>query len=99
MRNSLQSSYEMERSVEERIRHSRPAVLYDARQVPCIDCQHNEGLKRIKQIIDLIDSAVKQLDQCDSAGASNIYLRTLEAVALISRHAKVAEKSFPELKP
>ncbi len=89
MRNSLQSSYEIEKSVLEREECSKPNHLPDAEQVLSFGCRHNEGLKRIKQISDIIDNAVIQIDRCDSAGASNIYLRTLEAIALLSKRVKV----------
>ncbi len=98
MRNSLESSYKMRTTVTEEGR------LLDAWQsdtpdfVIFSDYRRNEGLRRIKDVIEVIDSAVTNLDNCDYQTASRVYLETLTSVAFLTKWARVLEKSRNRIK-
>jgi len=93
MRNSLESSYKMRTNVNEESR------LLDAWKtdtpdfVVFSDYRRNEGLRRIKDVIEVIDNAITNLNNCDYQTASRVYLETLTSVAFLTKWARVLEKS------
>jgi hypothetical protein len=57
------------------------------------DYRRNEGKRRLKDIMEVIDAAIEEIDKCDSKKTSTLYLDTLKTVALFSKWAKVLETS------
>ena len=59
--------------------------------------RRNEGKRRLRDIVEVIDNAVKSLEDCDYQNASKIYLETLSTVAMLTKWACVLEKQANNL--
>ncbi|MBD3406368.1 MAG: hypothetical protein GF411_09680 [Candidatus Lokiarchaeota archaeon] len=57
------------------------------------DYQANDGRRRLKDITEVIDIAIQQLNYCDSKTASKIYLDTLKCVALVQKWTRILERA------
>ncbi|MFW9846032.1 MAG: hypothetical protein ACFFD6_04750 [Candidatus Thorarchaeota archaeon] len=93
MRTSLESSYEMSTAVEEQRQFLRAWDREDLEYAVFSDYRRNEGKRRIKDVMEVIDRALSRIDAVDTAAASKVYLETLKTVALFSKWAKVLETS------
>lgn len=82
MKSSLQNSYAFD------------MAIFDQREFLKIWTYHsNDGRRRLKDIIDVIDVALQKLNYCDSKKASRIYLDTLKGVALVQKWTRILEKA------
>lgn len=93
MRTSLASSYDMSTAVEEQRRFLKAWEGQGLEYVVFSDYRRNEGKRRLRDVLELIDSAISKIDQCDIQGASKLYLETLDEVALFSNWAKILERT------
>ncbi|MHA1939021.1 MAG: hypothetical protein ACXABV_19735 [Candidatus Thorarchaeota archaeon] len=93
MKTSLASSYDMSTAVDEQKRFLNAWDKGDLEYKVFSDYRRNEGRRRLKDILEVIDSALSRLDECDTETASRVYLDTLKTVALFSKWAKVLETS------
>jgi len=93
MKASLASSYDMSTAVDEQKRFLNAWEKGDLEYRVFSDYRRNEGRRRLKDVMEVIDSALARLDDCDTKTASRIYLDTLKTVALFSKWAKVLETS------
>ena len=57
------------------------------------DYRRNEGKRRLRDILELIDSALERIERCDIRDASMLYLETLDKVARFSNWAKILERT------
>jgi SPX domain protein involved in polyphosphate accumulation len=57
------------------------------------DYRRNEGRRRLQDIVELIEHAMKRIDQSDPVTASTIYVETLRDVAMLTKWSKVLESS------
>ncbi len=92
MKKSLLSSYDMRTNViEERFlleawgAHHPDYVVFS-------DYRRNDGWRRIRDVAEIIDRCLRELDTCDYRTASKLYLDTLNSVALHTKHAHLLEK-------
>ena len=93
MKASLASSYDMSTAVDEQKRFLNAWEKEDLEYMVFSDYRRNEGKRRLKDVMDVIDKALARLDDCDTKTASKVYLDTLKTVALFSKWAKVLETS------
>jgi hypothetical protein len=93
MKASLASSYDMSTAVDEQKRFLNAWEKDDLEYMVFSDYRRNEGKRRLKDVMEVIDNALARLDDCDTKTASRVYLDTLKAVALFSKWAKVLETS------
>jgi len=93
MRNSLLSSYEMKTHVKEEGLLIRALHNREADYIVFSDYRRNEGRRRIEDALEVIDSAVLELES-NCKQAPRIYLTTLKAVARLSKMATVLEYSI-----
>lgn len=93
MRNSLLSSYEMKTHVKEESLLIRALCNREADYVVFSDYRRNEGRRRIEDALEVIDSAVLELES-NCKQAPRIYLTTLKSVARLSKMATVLEYSI-----
>lgn len=92
MKNSLVSSYLMKTRVVEMSGLLEAWNSPEPDYVVFSDYRRNEGKRRLKDIIEVIDIAVEDLDECDYQKASKLYLETLTTVAKLTKWACVLEK-------
>ena len=93
MRNSLEASYNMRTNVTEEGQFINAWKTDTPDFVIFSDYRRNEGLRRINDVIETIDSAVSSLEKCDYQTASRLYLETLTTVAFLTKWARVLEKT------
>ncbi|MHA2003350.1 MAG: hypothetical protein ACW975_03570 [Candidatus Thorarchaeota archaeon] len=93
MKASLASSYDMSTAVDEQKRFVNAWEKEDLEYMVFSDYRRNEGKRRLKDVMEVIDKALARLDDCDTKTASKVYLDTLKTVALFSKWAKVLETS------
>ena len=93
MRISLESSYEMSTVVEEQKRFLKAWEKADLEYIVFSDYRRNEGRRRVRDIMEVIDQALSKIDEVGNENASKVYLDTLKTVALFSKWAKVLETS------
>jgi hypothetical protein len=91
MKRSLLTSYEMKTYVEEEGR----LLLFLGKSKPDYvvfsDYRRNEGRRRIQDAIEIIDDTVEKIDTSDYPTCSVMYLNTLQAVAKLTKLARVLE--------
>ena len=93
MKTSLASSYDMTTSADEERKFLRAWENGSLEYVVFSDYRRNEGRRRLSDVVEIIDNALGEFDDCDESYASSLYLETLKAVALFSKWAKVLETS------
>jgi hypothetical protein len=93
MRTSLASSYDMSTAVKEQKRFLRAWEGEGLEYIVFSDYRRNEGRRRLRDILEVIDNALERIDRCDIRDASMLYLETLDRVALFSNWAKILERS------
>ncbi|MDH4212822.1 MAG: hypothetical protein OEV85_02775 [Candidatus Thorarchaeota archaeon] len=91
MRKSLESSYELKAAVQDETLLLEGIGERKRDYVKFTGYLRNEGRRRFRDITDLINQAVRDMQCCDSAKASSIYLETLKAVLLQTRWARILE--------
>ena len=93
MKTSLASSYDMSTAVDEQRRFLNAWEKGDLEYMVFSDYRRNEGKRRLRDVMEVIENAIAKLDDCDTDTASRVYLDTLKTVALFSKWAKVLETS------
>ncbi|MBD3406367.1 MAG: hypothetical protein GF411_09675 [Candidatus Lokiarchaeota archaeon] len=93
MKNSLMTTYEMMTAVEEERILIRALTGNGYDYIKFAGYRRNEGFRRFTDVAEMIDTAIHEIEQSSLQQASMIYLRTLRSVALLSKWAKVLEKS------
>ncbi|MFW9804828.1 MAG: hypothetical protein ACFFFC_19385 [Candidatus Thorarchaeota archaeon] len=93
MKTSLASSYDMSTAVDEQRRFLNAWEKSNLEYMVFSDYRRNEGKRRLRDIMEVIDNAIVRLDDCDTVTASRVYLDTLKTVSLFSKWAKVLETS------
>lgn len=93
MKTSLASSYDMTTSADEERKFLSAWENGSLEYIVFSDYRRNEGRRRLHDVVEVIDSALGKLDNCDDVRASFLYLDTLKTVALFSKWAKVLEIS------
>ena len=91
MKRSLLTSYEMKTYVEEegKLLHFMGKNKPD--YVVFADYRRNEGRRRILDAIEIIDDTVSKIESSDYSTCSVMYLNTLQAVAKLTKLARVLE--------
>ncbi|MHA1882456.1 MAG: hypothetical protein ACTSUO_05370 [Candidatus Thorarchaeota archaeon] len=92
MKNSLTSSYFMKTRVTEESGLLKAWADSELDYVVFSDYRRNEGNRRLKDIVEVIDTAVESLEDCTYQTASKLYLETLTTVAMYTKWACVLEK-------
>ncbi|MHA1925522.1 MAG: hypothetical protein ACW974_06370, partial [Candidatus Thorarchaeota archaeon] len=69
MKTSLASSYDMSTAVDEQKRFLNAWDKGDLEYKVFSDYRRNEGRRRLKDILEVIDSALSRLDECDTETA------------------------------
>ncbi|MFX1261525.1 MAG: hypothetical protein ACFFAZ_05525 [Promethearchaeota archaeon] len=93
MKTSLASSYDMSTAIDEQRRFLTAWEKGDLEYMVFSDYRRNEGKRRLRDVMEVIENAIVKLDDCDTVTASKVYLDTLKTVALLSKWAKVLETS------
>jgi hypothetical protein len=93
MKTSLASSYEMSTAVEEQRKFLTAWEGQGLEYIVFSDYRQNDGRRRLRDTVEVIDYALERIDECDTKTASRLYLDTLKTVALFSKWAKVLETS------
>ncbi len=93
MRTSLLSSYDMGTAADEERKFLTAWENGDFEHVVFCDYRRNEGRRRLRDIMEVIDEAIEEIDCCESNETSALYLDALKTVALFSKWAKVLETS------
>ncbi|RDE14327.1 MAG: hypothetical protein C4K48_06400 [Candidatus Thorarchaeota archaeon] len=91
MKRSLENSYELNAAVQDETMLLQGLGQKSRDYVTFAGYLRNDGRRRFKDITEIINHAVDEIEGCDSARASAIYLQTLRAVRLQSRWAKILE--------
>lgn len=94
MKKAIESTYQLRTSVTEQERFLdawRSTPKKQAQPVEFCGYRRNEGWRRIRDITDIIDETIGELDSCDTKTATSLYLQTLRDVALFSKWSKVLE--------
>jgi len=91
MKKSLESSYELKAAVQDETMLLKGLSEKSRDYVKFAGYLRNDGRRRFKDITEIISHAVEEIECCDSARASAIYLQTLRDVRLQSRWAKILE--------
>jgi hypothetical protein len=89
MKTSLLSSYELSRIVEEQELFQE--AWESQGDIAFIGYKDNEGKRRIRDIEELIDRALEEIDKSDYKTAAQVYNETLRQVALYKLWARVLE--------
>jgi hypothetical protein len=93
MRLSLLSSYELgsalleEALFAEAWTEKKPDVLVFS------DYRRNEGLRRLKDVLEIIDYALLLLDEGAEKSSSEIYTKTMKSVSMVRQWARILESS------
>ncbi|MHA2221192.1 MAG: hypothetical protein ACXAAO_03950 [Candidatus Thorarchaeota archaeon] len=91
LKDRLEKSYEFKTMVNEEsslidglVRKKNDYVIFSG-------YRRNEGKRRFEDVRDSIDTALEEIDCCDSSDATRIYLNTLKSIVKQTRWAKVLE--------
>jgi hypothetical protein len=93
MRLSLLSSYELGSALLEE------ALFAEAweEKTPDVfvfsDYRRNEGLRRLRDVLEIIDYALLLLDKAEEQSPSEIYTKTMKSVSMVRQWAKILEAS------
>ncbi|MFQ5834055.1 MAG: hypothetical protein ACE5H4_15230 [Candidatus Thorarchaeota archaeon] len=93
MKTSLATSYDMSTAVDEQRRFLNAWQEQDLEYMVFSDYRRNDGRRRLRDVMEVIDTALERIDSCDTSTASQLYLDTLKTVALFSKWARVLETS------
>ena len=91
MRNSLLGTYEITTTAEEQEKFLQCWTPGEPRYIVFSDYKRNEGLRRIRDILDVIDEGIRKIDECEIREAARVFHKTVEQVALFSRVAQILE--------
>lgn len=91
MKRSLVSSFESSILTEEQELFLK--AWESERDITFIGYKENEGKRRIRDVEELIDRALKELDESDHRRAAQVYNETLRQVALYKLWAGVLESA------
>jgi hypothetical protein len=93
MKRSLLSSYELGSTlleealfVEAWTSGSQPYLVFS-------DYRRNDGLRRLKDVLDIIDYAILTLEDTSEQSASEVYMKTLRSVSMVKQWASILEAS------
>ncbi len=95
MKESIQSSYELSTAIMEQEMFLN-AWTQDIDYLVFSGYRRNDGYRRIRDIVELIDSALANIEKADSRTASTIYLSTLKRVAMLANLAQMIEMTTPK---
>ncbi|KXH74292.1 MAG: hypothetical protein AM326_09985 [Candidatus Thorarchaeota archaeon SMTZ-45] len=91
MKASLEKSYEFKTIVQEEEQLIQGLRDISKNYVVFSGYRRNDGKRRMNDIKSMIDSAIEEIDCCDSKEASSIYLQTLKAITMQTRWASILE--------
>jgi hypothetical protein len=91
MKKSLESSFEFKASIQDETMLLEGLGKKERDYVKFAGYLRNEGKRRFKDVTEMINQAVKEIECSDSLKASTIYLDTLRAVLLQTRWATILE--------
>lgn len=83
----------MSTAVEEQKQYLNAWEKPDLEYIVFSGYRRNEGRRRIRDIMEVIDQALSRIDEVETENANRVYLDTLKTVALFSKWAKVLETS------
>ncbi len=92
MKASLESTYDFKTIVQEEAQLIEGLRDIKKDYVVFSDYRRNFGRRRLNDIKKEIDSALTEIECCDSKEASRIYLQALKTVTLQTRWASILEK-------
>ncbi len=91
LKERLEKSYEYKTMVQEESRLIDGLVRKKKGYVIFSDYRRNDGKRRFQDVKDEIDTALVEIDCCDSKEAMLVYLETLKSVVKQTRWAKILE--------
>jgi hypothetical protein len=91
LKERLEESYEFKTIVQEESSLIDGLVRNKKGYVKFADYRRNEGRRRFQDVKDDIDTALVEIDCCDSKDAMLVYLETLKSVVKQTRWARVLE--------
>lgn len=93
MKQSLLSSYELGSALLEEAlfveawSEKKPEILVFS------DYRRNEGLRRLRDVLEIIDYALLLLEESGDQTPSEIYAKTMKSVSLVRQWARILEAS------
>lgn len=93
MKQSLQSSYELGSSLLEEALFAEAWSAKKPEYFVFSDYRRNEGLRRLKDVLDIIDYALLLLEEGDDQTPSEIYTKTMKSVSMVKQWARILEAS------
>ncbi len=93
MRQSLQSSYEFGSSLLEEALFAEAWSEKKPDYFVFSDYRRNEGLRRLRDVLEIIDYALLLLEEGDDQAPSEIYTRTMKSVSMVKQWARILEAS------
>ena len=93
MRQSLQNSYELGSSLLEEALFAEAWSNKTPEYFVFSDYRRNDGLRRLKDVLEVIDYALLLLEEDDDQTPSEIYTKTMKSVSMVKQWARILEAS------
>ena len=93
MKQSLMSSYELGSSLLEEALFVEAWSKRSSEFFTFSDYRRNEGLRRLRDVLEIIDYALLMLDEPDTQTPSEIYTKTMKSVSMVKQWARILEAS------
>ncbi len=101
MKKAIESTYRLRTSASEQelfVDAWHPECAGREQDIVFCGYRRNEGWRRMRDITQIIDETIGELDSCDVRSGTALYLQTLRDVALFSKWSKILETSAIEKK-
>ncbi len=93
MRGSIQSSYAMNSELKEEELFIEAWTTQKSDYLVFSDYHQNDGLRRLQDVLEIIDRALVRLEENKDLSPSEIYLQTIRSVSLVKQWSKILEAS------
>ena len=93
MKRSIQSSYAMNSELKEEELFIEAWTTQKEDYLVFSDYHRNDGLRRLQDVLEIIDRALVILEINNDLSPSEIYLQTIKSVSLVKQWSKILEAS------
>jgi hypothetical protein len=93
MRQSLLSSYELGSALLEEALFAEAWTVKTPELLVFSDYRRNEGLRRLRDVLEVIDYAILLLEESDDQSPSEVYTKTMKSVSMVRQWARILEAS------
>ncbi|MFW9953125.1 MAG: hypothetical protein ACFFD3_01135 [Candidatus Thorarchaeota archaeon] len=93
LRQSLESSYEFGSALLEEALFVEAWSEKKTDYFVFSDYRRNEGIRRLRDVLEVIDYALLLLDEGEDPSPSEIYAKTMKSVSMVKQWARILEAS------